>query len=152
MALSSADEFWQKFITETGTDSDSKCAGDLTFESAGFTNDAQIANILSGRRTAIFSTFASYSVDYEPLPVSGELYLVFDRGNNPRAVIEIESVNILPFSEITWGMARKEGEDENLEQWKIRWQENLEEEGEIVGFKFSPEIKIIFQTFRVLYK
>lgn len=152
MALSSADEFWQKFITETGTDSDSKCAGDLTFESAGFTNDAQIANILSGRRTAIFSTFASYSVGCEPLPVSGELYLVFDRGNNPRAVIEIESVNILPFSEITWGMARKEGEDENLEQWKIRWQENLEEEGEIVGFKFSPEIKIIFQTFRVLYK
>ena len=61
-------------------------------------------------------------------------------------------MNILPFSEITWGMARKEGEDENLEQWKIRWQENLEEEGEIVGFKFSPEIKIIFQTFRVLYK
>lgn len=152
MALSSADEFWQKFIEETGADSDSKCAGDLTFESAGFTNDAQIANILSGQRTAIFSTFASYSVDGEPLPVSGELYLVFDRGNNPRAVIEIESVNILPFNEITWGMAQKEGEDENLEQWRIRQQENLEEEGETVGFKFSPEIKIIFQTFRVLYK
>ncbi len=152
MALSSADEFWQKFIEETGIDSDSKCAGDLTFESAGFTNDAQIANILSGQRTAIFSTFASYSVDGEPLPVSGELYLVFDRGNNPRAVIEIESVNILPFNEITWGMAQKEGEDENLEQWRIRQQENLEEEGEIVGFEFSPEIKIIFQTFRVLYK
>ncbi len=152
MALSSADEFWQKFIEETGADPDSKCAGDLTFESAGFTNDAQIANILSGQRTAIFSTFASYSVDGEPLPVSGELYLVFDRGNNPRAVIEIESVNILPFCDITWGMAQKEGEDENLEQWRIRQQENLEEEGETIGFKFSPEIKIIFQTFRVLYK
>ncbi len=152
MTLSSADEFWQKFIDETGADPDSKCAGDLTFESAGFTNDAQIANILSGRRTAIFSTFASYSIDGEPLPVSGELYLVFDRGNNPRAVIEIESVNILPFNEITWGMAQKEGEDENLEQWRIRQQENLEEEGETVGFKFSQEIKIIFQTFRVLFK
>lgn len=152
MALSAADEFWQKFINETGADPESKCAGDLTFESAGFTNDAQVANILSGQRTAIFSTFASYSVDGEPLPVSGELYLVFDRGNNPRAVIEIESVSILPFDEITWGMAQKEGEDENLEEWRLRQQENLEEEGEIVGFKFSPELKIIFQTFRVLYK
>lgn len=152
MALSAADEFWQKFINETGADPESKCAGDLTFESAGFTNDAQVANILSGQRTAIFSTFASYSVDGEPLPVSGELYLVFDRGNNPRAVIEIESVSILPFNEITWGMAQKEGEDENLEEWRLRQQENLEEEGEIVGFKFSPELKIIFQTFRVLYK
>lgn len=152
MTLSAADEFWQKFINETGADPESKCAGDLTFESAGFTNDAQVANILSGQRTAIFSTFASYSVDGEPLPVSGELYLVFDRGNNPRAVIEIESVSILPFNEITWGMAQKEGEDENLEEWRLRQQENLEEEGEIVGFKFSPELKIIFQTFRVLYK
>lgn len=152
MALSAADEFWQKFINETGADPESKCAGDLTFESAGFTNDAQVANILSGQRTAIFSTFASYSVDGEPLPVSGELYLVFDRGNNPRAVIEIESVSILPFNEITWGMAQKEGEDENLEEWRLRQQENLEDEGEIVGFKFSPELKIIFQTFRVLYK
>lgn len=152
MALSAADEFWQKFINETGAEPESKCAGDLTFESAGFTNDAQVANILSGQRTAIFSTFASYSVDGEPLPVSGELYLVFDRGNNPRAVIEIESVSILPFNEITWGMAQKEGEDENLEEWRLRQQENLEEEGEIVGFKFSPELKIIFQTFRVLYK
>ncbi len=152
MALSAADEFWQKFINETGADPESKCAGDLTFESAGFTNDAQVANILSGQRTAIFSTFASYSVDGEPLPVSGELYLVFDRGNNPRAVIEIESVSILPFNEITWGMAQKEGEDETLEEWRLRQQENLEEEGEIVGFKFSPELKIIFQTFRVLYK
>lgn len=152
MALSAADEFWQKFINETGADPESKCAGDLTFESAGFTNDAQVSNILSGQRTAIFSTFASYSVDGEPLPVSGELYLVFDRGNNPRAVIEIESVSILPFDEITWGMAQKEGEDENLEEWRLRQQENLEEEGEIVGFKFSPELKIIFQTFRVLYK
>lgn len=152
MALSAADEFWQKFINETGADPESKCAGDLTFESAGFTNDAQVANILSGQRTAIFSTFASYSVDGEPLPVSGELYLVFDRGNNPRAVIEIESVSILPFNEITWGMAQKEGEDENLEEWRLRQQENLEEEGEIVGFTFSPELKIIFQTFRVLYK
>lgn len=152
MALSSADEFWQKFINETGADPEAKCAGDLTFESAGFTNDAQVANILSGQRTAIFSTFASYSVDGEPLPVSGELYLVFDRGNNPRAVIEIESVSILPFNEITWGMAQKEGEDENFEQWRLRQQENLEDEGEIVGFKFSPELKIIFQTFRVLYK
>lgn len=152
MALSSADEFWQKFLDETGTALDSKCAGDLTFESDGFTNDAQIANILSGQRTAIFSTFASYSVDGEPLPVSGELYLVLDRGGNPRAVIEIESVDILPFNEISWGMAQKEGEDENLEQWRIRQQENLVEEGKTVGFEFSPEIKIIFQTFKVLYK
>lgn len=152
MALSEADLFWEKFLKETGRDPDTGCAGDLTFESKGFTNDAQIANILTGHRTGIFSSFASYSVDGEPLPVSGELYLVFDRGNNPRAVIQIDSVNILSFNEVTWGMACQEGEDSNLEEWRIRQQENLEEEGEIVGFKFTPDMKIIFQTFTLLYK
>lgn len=152
MALSVADAFWQKFIKETGQDPDIGCAGDLTFESKGFTNDAQVTNILTGKRTAIFSSFASYSVDGEPLPVSGEYYLVFDRGNNPRAVIEIESVNVIPFCDVTWSMAQKEGEDENLDEWRTRQQENLEEEGDIVGFKFTPDMKIIFQTFSVVYK
>ncbi len=152
MILSEADKFWQQFINTTGQNPEIGCAGDLFFESKGFTNDAQIANILSGKRTAIFSSFASYSVDGEPLPVSGEYYLVFDRGNNPRAVIQIESVDVLPFSEITWGLAQKEGEDENLEQWRSRTQENLEEEGDIVGFTFSPDIKLIVQTFSVVYK
>lgn len=152
MELSSADEFWQKFIAATGADPDTGCAGDLNFESKGFQNDAQIAMILTGHRTAIFSSFSSYHIDGEPLPVSGELYLVFDRGNNPVAVIEIESVNIVPFNEVTWGMAQQEGEDEDLESWRIKMQENLEDEGDILGFTFTPDIKLIFQTFRVLYK
>lgn len=152
MVLSEADKFWQQFIKATGRNPEIGCAGDLFFEAKGFTNDAQVANILSGKRTAIFSSFASYSVDGEPLPVSGEYYLVFDRGNNPRAVIQIESVDILPFNEIPWSLAQKEGEDENLEQWRARTQENLEEEGDIVGFTFSPDIKLIVQTFSVVYK
>lgn len=152
MELSPAGEFWQKFITEKGMDSETYCAGDLNFESKGFNNDAQIASILTGCRTAIFSSFPSYSIDGEPMPVSGEYYMVFDRANNPRAIIELESVNIVPFNEVTWGMACQEGEDESLEQWRQKEQEYLEEEGSIVGFEFTPDIKLIFQIFRVVYK
>ena len=152
MAVSKADEFWSEFLKKTGLPEDTGCAGDLSFESKGITNDAQVLNIVNGRRTAIFASFPSYNIDGEPLPVSGEMYLVFDRGNNPCAVIQIDSVNIVPFNEVTWSMAEQEGEDENLEAWKIRTRENLEDEGEIVGFEFTPDIKLIFQTFTVLYK
>ena len=47
-------------------------------------------------------------------------------------------------------MAKLEGEDENLEQWKERKTEYLQEEGDILGFEFSPDLKLVFQTFKVI--
>lgn len=146
------DEYWNKFLTETGRDPEEKCAGDLFFEAKGFVGDELISLVLSGKKTAFFTSWPTYAIDKEPLPVSGELYVVLDRAENPRCVIETESVNIIPYNEVTWGMAEKEGEDENLEQWKERKREYLEEEGHILGFDFTPDIKLVFQTFKVIYK
>ena len=43
-------------------------------------------------------------------------------------------------------------EDENLGQWKEKKQEYLEDEADILGFEFTPDIKLVFQTFKVVYK
>ena len=67
-------------------------------------------------------------------------------------VIELQSVNILPFNEVTWEMAKQEGEDESLEAWREKKQEYLEDEGAVLGFEFAPDIKVVFQTFTVVYK
>ena len=107
---------------------------------------------MSEKKTAFFTSFATYTIDQEPLPVSGELYIVLDRANNPVCVIEITSVTVLPFNEVTWEMAKLEGEDENLAQWKERKTEYLQEEGDILGFEFSPDLKLVFQTFKVIYR
>ena len=133
-------------------DTDEKCSGDLFFEAKGFVSDQLTALVLSEKKTAFFTSFATYTIDQEPLPVSGELYIVLDRANNPVCVIEITSVTILPFNEVTWEMAKLEGEDENLEQWKERKTEYLQEEGDILGFEFSPDLKLVFQTFKVIYR
>ena len=146
------DEYWQKFLKSTNRDEDEKCSGDLFFEAKGFVSDQLTALVLSGKKTAFFTSFATYAIDQEPLPVSGELYIVVDRANNPVCVIEITSVTVLPFNEITWDMAKLEGEDENLEQWKERKTEYLQEEGDILGFEFSPDLKLVFQTFKVIYR
>ena len=145
------DEYWNKFLTETGRSPDERCSGDLHFEAKGFVGDELISLVLSGHKTAIFSSYATFAIDQEPLPVSGELYIILDRAENPVCVIETESVNIIPFNEVTWGMAVKEGEDENLEQWREKKQEYLEDEGAILGFEFTPDIKLVFQTFKVVY-
>ena len=152
MALSIADEYWNKFIQDTGVDPGIRCSGDLCFDTEGIQNEEKLVLILSGKKTATFSTLASFLIDGEPLPVTGELYMVFDRSATPRCIIELESVNVVPFNEVTWGMAQQEGEDSSLEEWREKQKEYLEDEGAIVGFEFTPDIKLIFQTFRVVYK
>lgn len=146
------DLYWERFLQETGRDPEDKCAGDLTFEAKGFIGDEMVSLVLNGQKTAFFSSFATFQIDGEPLPVSGELYTVLDRNGDPACVIEMTDVNIIPFNDVTWGMAQKEGEDENLEQWRLKKQENLEDEGAILGFEFTPDMKLVFQVFRVVYR
>ena len=146
------DSFWEKFLKETGFSKECSCAGDICFDSDGFSNDAKILLVLSGKKTAIFSSYDSFFIDNEPLPVQGELYVVLDRSESPVAVIELESVSVIPFRDVNYDMAKREGEDENIEAWRTRTREILEEEGAVVGFDFSPDMKLVFQTFRIVYK
>ena len=146
------DLYWKKFLSDTGRDEEEKCAGDLFFEAKGFVGDELLALVLSGKKTAFFTSWPTYAIDKEPLPVSGELYVVLDRQQTPRCVIETQSVEIVPFNEVTWAMAQLEGEDEDLGQWKERKREYLEDEGHILGFDFSEDMKLVFQTFKVIYR
>lgn len=150
--MTELDEYWERFLKETGRDSDERCAGDLNFEAKDFVGDELVSLVVSGKKTAFFSSYATFAIDGEPLPVSGELYIVVDRADNPRCVIELQSVEVIPFNEITWEMAKQEGEDENMTGWRNKEQEYLEEEGAVLGFSFTPDIKLVFQTFRVVYK
>ena len=150
--MTEADEFWNEFLKATGRDEEERCAGDLNFEAKGFVADEMIALVLSGKKTAFFTSWSTYAIDQEPVPVSGELYLVLDRNEKPVCVIETQRVQVIPFNEVTWEMAKLEGEDESLEVWREKKQEYLEEEGDIMGFEFTPDIKLVFQTFNVVYK
>lgn len=147
-----ADEYWEKFITETNRSPEDRCAGDLCFDSDPLRNDQLVGLILTEKKTAFFTSWSTYAIDGEPLPMVGELYEVIDRSETPRCIIELDSVNIIPFNEVTWDMAVKEGEDGNLGEWKTRQTENLEYEGSVMGFNFSPDIKLVFQTFHVIYR
>lgn len=146
------DQYWNKFIKDTGRKESDRCSGDLIFEAKGFVSDELIALVISGKKNAFFTTWATYTIDGEPLPLSGELYVVLDRANNPRCIIETESVEIVPFNQVTWEMAKLEGEDQNLEEWRQKKIEYLEDEGAILGFEFTEDIKLVFQRFKVVYR
>lgn len=150
--MTELDEYWNKFLQEKGLPPETRCAGDLTFEAKGFVQDELTTLVVTGHKTAFFSSYATFAIDQEPLPVSGELYIVVNRAGKPVCVIELESVTVLPFNEVTWEMASKEGEDEDLEAWRKKQTEYLEDEGAVLGFDFSPDIKVVYQSFKVIYK
>jgi uncharacterized protein YhfF len=62
----------------------------------------------------------------------------------PVALKEVEEIEQLA--------KEKEGEDFNLEQWKEKTLEYLNDEADILGYEVVPNLKLVYQTFKVVYK
>jgi uncharacterized protein YhfF len=72
-----------------------------------------VAAVLSGAKTAT----AGLAEDGETSAV-GERYVVEDENGEPRAIIELTEVRVVPASEIDLDFARDEGEGfESVEDW-----------------------------------
>lgn len=147
------EEFWNSFLTEAGKNPE-ECSysGELQFENTGAVGQGQLALLLSGAKSAMFSSFDFYLINRLPLPVAGELYLVKDSGDKPRCIIELTGVQVVPFGQVTWEMARLEGEDEDFASWKDKQRDYLAEEAALSGFEVNDSTKLLFETFRVIYR
>lgn len=146
------DEYWDTFLKETGRNIEEKCSGDLSFEAKGSLSAQLESLVLTGAKTAFFSYLPTFIIDNQPLPINGELYVLLNHSEEPLCIIEITNVEIIPFSEVTWDMAKLEGEDENLSSWREKHLDYIEQEADILGFEPSSDIKVVFQTFKVIYK
>ena len=148
-----AAEYWNAYLKDTGkSPDDAVFSGELTFADSGLVGVEQLALVLSGKKTAMFSAFEAYAINREPLPLAGEVYIVEDAEGNPRCIVEVTSVQVLPFCDVTWEMARQEGEDESLEVWRDRQRDYLSEEGDISGFTFTESTRLVFEVFQVIYR
>ena len=145
-------EFWQKTKAALKLQDDESFAGELGFEARGFAGTEKIAALLAERKRAAFSTYAVYAIDNEILPVSGEFYIVKNADEEAVCAIQIQRVEILPFNEVPWSLAALEGEDENLQEWRERTREILEEESEIIGYEFREDIKLVFMEFKIVMR
>ena len=143
-------ECWENFIKKSGLDGQAKYAGSFGFEARGFAGTERLAALLAGKKTAAFFSYATFAVDNEELPVSGEYYIVLDANNEALCVIKTTAVQILPYNQVAWEMAAREGEDSSLEEWRARTREALEDEGAVVGFEFSPDMKLVYVEFALV--
>ena len=146
-------QFFQKYLKDnTIKEEDIVYSGEMCFESSGVTGIEQCELVKTGKKTCCFTAFESFDINLEPLPVVGEIYVVENTEEKPFCIIELDDVKVLPFKEVSWEMARQEGEDQNLEEWRDKQREYMEEEAALCGFDFTDESLVVFEHFHVIYK
>ena len=147
-----AGEYWKRYLKDTGkSENEAVYSGELIFEDSGFTGQTQLELVLSEKKTASFTPFDSFSINMERLPVAGEVYIVEGSDEKPRCIIEVTDVKIVPFDEIPWSLAQRDGEDESLKDWHDKQKEFFIEEADLCGFEYSEHMNVVCEIFKLIY-
>jgi uncharacterized protein YhfF len=107
--------------------------------------------VLEGTKTATASARWDYARDDEPMPQVGDLSIVLDSAEHPRALIETTDVEVVAFEDVSAEHARLEGEgDRSLAHWRTVHEEFFTDHA-AHDHGFSPDMPVVLERFRVLY-
>ena len=106
--------------------------------------------VLIGKKRATSSSLEGYQIEGEEIPKVGDMSVITDWDGNPRCVIKTTSVRIIPYKDITFDIAKLEGEDDNLDSWRGNHEKFFTEEGKEVGYEFSTQMDVVFEEFEVI--
>lgn len=150
--MNKVEAFWEDFLRETGRPATTTYMDCFHFELNEELANELLELVLQGRKQATCSSQAAYVAEGTRLPVPGDLNIVTDFAGTPRCVIETTAVTVLPYEDVTYDIAKREGEDENLASWRAGHERFFRTEGEMLGYAFSPAMPVVFEDFRVIYR
>lgn len=138
--------FWNEFKENTQRQ-------DLQYKEAfqfGAKTDWLADLVLEGKKTATCSAYDLYDMEGESLPQAGEYSIVLNSQEAPLAVIQTESVEVCPMSEVSEAFALAEGEGDYREWWQAHkkfFTDILEEYDK----SFSPDMLLVCERFKKVY-
>ena len=106
--------------------------------------------VVEGKKTATTSGHIFYELEKEALPQAGEYYIVLNGAEEPVAVIQIQSVEVIPMNEVTEEFALAEGEGDYRFWWDAHetfFSELLKEYDK----EFSPDMLVVCERFKKVY-
>lgn len=106
--------------------------------------------VLIGKKRATSSSLKGYQLEGGKIPSIGDMSVITDWDENPRCVIKTTNVRIIPYKDITFDIARLEGEDDNLDSWRANHEKFFTEEGKEIGYEFSEDMDVVFEEFEVV--
>ena len=145
--------FWREFARS------SDHADEARFYEAFFFSDSEeVANeladlVLRGIKRATAASMWSHEEEGKPLPRPGDLSIVTNWAGEPLCVIETESVQVVPFRDVSAEFAAIEGEgDGSLSYWQEAHRAYFTRECARAGRKFSESMPVVCECFRVVYR
>ena len=108
----------------------------------GIDNEKLLKLVLSGKKKA---TCYLYEKD-EELAKVGDLSIITTFDGKDACVIQTEEIQVLPFNEMTWDLAKLEGEHKTLENWVQDHTKFFRNECR----DFNGNTLIVFEKFKVL--
>lgn len=113
--------------------------------------DELLSFVLDGTKTGTASSLHDVEADGDALPEAGQLSVILDGSDLPRAVIMTTAVEIVPFDQVSAEHAYSEGEgDRTLGAWRAIhesfWREYSQDPR-----GFSADMPIVCERFRLMY-
>lgn len=145
--------FWGEFAKATGG------ADEERFYDAFFFGDSEAMAtelaelVLQGTKRATAGALWSYEAEGHRLPQPGDLSIVTDWSGHPLCVIQTQSVELVPFREVTAEFATTEGEgDGSLAFWRRTHKEFFSRERAAAGREFTESMQVVCERFVVVYR
>lgn len=145
--------FWKEFAESTGG------ADEERFYEAFFFGDTEVLAddlaelVLRGTKRATAGAVWSYEARGQRLPKPGDLSIVTNWSGQPLGIIETQSVEVVPFHEVTADFAATEGEgDGSLSFWREAHREYFSRECAGAGRAFSEGMLVACERFTLVYR
>lgn len=145
--------FWADFSNATD-----RADEERYYEAVFFGDTEEMANeladlVLRGTKRATAGSLWSYEEEGQPLPQPGGLSIVTNWSGQPLCIIETQSVEVVPFHEVTAQFAATEGEgDGSLSFWQQAHREFFTRDCARVGKQFTESMPVVCERFTVVYR
>lgn len=142
-----AQELWNKYKKMNPSIGD-----DIDAWQFGVQADELARLVNQGKKTATASAYDLYLLEGEPLPQVGSYDVILDSKDQAVCIIEITSVYLVPFGDVSSEHARKEGEgDLSLSSWRKSHRQFFSPYFKEKGLEFSETSLIVCEEFRKVY-
>ncbi len=145
--------FWSEFAKATGGADEERFYEAFFFGDTEEMADELAALVLQGTKRATAGALWSYEAEGQRLPQLGDLSIVTEWSGRPVCVIETQSVEVVPFREVTAEFAATEGEgDGSLAFWQRAHREFFSRECAAAGREFTESMQVVCERFAVRYR
>ena len=145
--------FWRAFTSTIGHDPSDRFYEAFHFDDNAPSADELATLVLAGTKRAGAALVWAFEAERKPVPKPGDLSVVTLFSGKPVCVIETQSIQIVPFSEVDADFAATEGEgDGSLAYWQQAHKAFFRRECQRLGREFSLSAPVVCERFAVVYR